>query len=47
MLIIVIAMIAAFKWRMNKLMGAAMLVCYAVFLTLALLVEYKKIPCDL
>jgi len=47
MLIIIIAMIAAFKWKMTKKMGIAMLGSYAVFLTLALLLEYKIITCPI
>lgn len=45
MLIFVIIIIAAFKWRMNKYMGAAMFVFYVIFLTLSLLLEYGVIDC--
>ena len=46
MLILLIIMIAAFKWRMNKAMGICCLVLYFVFLAIALLLEYDIIKCN-
>jgi len=45
MLVAVIASIAIFKWRMSKRLAMAMFVLYAIFLTLALLIEFKVFVC--
>lgn len=45
MLLFVIISIAVCRWRMTKALGITMFVLYVVFLTLALLLEYNKIPC--
>ena len=45
MLLAVIIVIAASKWKMTKIMGIFMLVLYAVFLVLSVLLELTIIPC--
>ncbi|XP_053406141.1 sodium/potassium/calcium exchanger 2-like isoform X2 [Mercenaria mercenaria] len=45
MLIVVVVVIAASKWKMTKIMGGAMLVLYAVFVVLSVLLELEKIAC--
>ncbi|XP_031560745.1 sodium/potassium/calcium exchanger 2-like isoform X2 [Actinia tenebrosa] len=45
MLIAVVLSIAILKWRMSKLLGAAMFLLYIVFIIMSLLLEYKIIPC--
>ncbi len=45
MLILVIVMIAVFKWKMNKTMGISMFVGYAIFLSIALLLELNIVNC--
>jgi Ca2+/Na+ antiporter len=45
MLLIVVMVIASSKWKMTKLMGASMLVLYAVFLIFSVLLELKIVPC--
>ena len=45
MLLAVIIVIAASKWKMTKVMGIFMLVLYAVFLVLSVLLELTIIPC--
>ena len=47
MLIMVIVLIAAFRWKMNKAMGFAMLGLYCIFLAIALLLEFRIIQCPL
>ncbi|XP_052791365.1 sodium/potassium/calcium exchanger 2-like isoform X1 [Mya arenaria] len=47
MLLIVVIVIAASKWRMTKIMGGAMLVLYAVFLVFSVLLELDIINCVL
>ena len=45
MLIAVIASIAIFKWKMSKKLAMAMFALYTIFLTLALLIEFKVFVC--
>ena len=45
MLLLLIITIAAFKWRMNKVLGIIMLLGYAVFLTISLLVVEDVFIC--
>jgi Ca2+/Na+ antiporter len=45
MLLLLLIMIAAFKWRMNKTMGGLCLGLYFCFLAASLLLEYDVIPC--
>lgn len=45
MLLAVIIIIAASKWKMTKVMGVFMLVLYAGFLVLSVLLELTIIPC--
>ena len=45
MLMAVIVAIALSKWRMSKVLGISMMVFYAVFVTLSVLLEYQIIKC--
>ncbi|CAD5124087.1 DgyrCDS12391 [Dimorphilus gyrociliatus] len=45
MLLMVIIIIAMFKWRMNKTMGISMFFMYVIFLIVAILLELEKISC--
>lgn len=45
MLITLIIVIAASKWRMSKILGVSMLVLYVVFLVLSVLLEIQVIIC--
>ena len=45
MLLVVVVVIAASKWKMTKVMGGAMLVLYAVFVVLSVLLELKIVSC--
>uniref|UniRef100_A0A1I8J6Z3 Na_Ca_ex domain-containing protein n=1 Tax=Macrostomum lignano TaxID=282301 RepID=A0A1I8J6Z3_9PLAT len=45
MLACLVLSIAAFRWRMSKGLGVAMLCLYAVFLAVSILTEYDYVPC--
>ncbi|XP_064608721.1 sodium/potassium/calcium exchanger 2-like [Liolophura sinensis] len=45
MLMAVIGSIAAFKWRMSKLLGLSMFLLYLIFITLSVLLELTYIIC--
>ncbi|XP_033108829.1 sodium/potassium/calcium exchanger 1-like [Anneissia japonica] len=45
MIVFVMIMIIACKWRMTKMLGASMFMLYAVFLTVALLFETSVLDC--
>ena len=47
MLIAIIIIIAAFKWRTSKALGLTMLCFYAAFLTISVLMQRGTIPCML
>ena len=47
MLLLVIIMIAAWRWKMTKPMGVTMLLAYLVFVTFSLLLEYDTLTCPL
>ena len=47
MLLTVVIVIAASKWKMTKSMGVSMIVLYAVFVVLSVLLELQYIPCIL
>lgn len=45
MLVVLVGTIIACGWKMNRAMGAAMLVLYGVFVLISLLLEYKILIC--
>jgi len=45
MLVVLVTTIISTGWKMNNMMGAAMLLLYAVFVAISLLLEYGTITC--
>merc|ERR1712226_844075 len=47
MLIVLVGTIIVCGWKMNRAMGFAMLVLYAIFVAISLLFEYKILECPI
>jgi Ca2+/Na+ antiporter len=45
MLVVLVGTIIACGWKMNRIMGAAMLLLYVIFVIISLLLEYKILIC--